>query len=1654
MKSLCMHAPSPMDAQTPHVPGCSLPLPPGLWQVLHINDAVWATTGGVGRAHRTFQKTDERKVADDFAYVPKLDCDDPVNKQTDGTPVPDCDSGTCRDRQGNSNCPPSADPIGVRSTHYFNAGIAVAEAGTIVRTMDGGYTWDCIRGPGAACSSQAGLPELNAVSVNVRLGGFGYDNTYYAEDTTSEVDGSDWTLLYASNEGGDKKPATGLDGVWWPDSFETYMEGFAVGRSGSIVRIENAGINRWDPFDLNDNRDDPKDLVEVDPQNADGSGCQTKKSINDVFFWNMHLAFFVGDQGYICRYGFDIQTEESTRGPGTWISDVLDGTIALKWDLQGADEQGLQWGKIVDNKDYMYSDLKSIFCLQYDDLQAESWSNTQMDATQGITYSQHVTCFAVGTHPGRPGTTSAILRYSSQAVQISTDPTQPEFREEAAWQPQNSGTDEVLNDVYCVKTKDKYGKFVASDNLFCYAVGNNGEIRFTSNGGASPWRSRFSGVQENLRKVVIIGVTPGDAANENDGGGEQAVAVGDNGRVIRTNDGGITWEKLERVTPEHLVAVQFNAFDDYSYANAVDSEYLSDDSLLFEGDNNYLLPFGNGVATGVVLFNWMQKTGACGVGSPNSGTATNRFYDCKKPEVSVVLRTNCQSTLTSTHWRCAAECVDKTATVPVALDSTLVSAEMWTEYFGNQVSQEASGTSLYARLSACDEVWTIGHGQQWHEDTRETRAYQSVVVDDTLLEVQESEDVKAIRPAHELCMYGWPRHLYRMEEGNRRKAISNVSSIARQQSEFTFLGRLRYSKANCTLMGGRFYDAETHYLPDCVFEFGELRKCPSWEVHGMGHTADSFNAPKATKIPFVNFSVITDPCNDGWFGVTCEDFASSDAMPGAIDNKTVTQIWLYSNNLQGEVPTLIRDLVSIRSLSLGSNRLIGAIPSKVWANMSHLKYLSLAENSLTGAIPDALGDLATLEELRLHGNQLTGNIPSEFGRLQALQSLSFHANSLFGTVPSELGDLSSLQYLWMSSNNLTGALPSELGRLDHLRYLWFANNSITSLPEEIGHLSSLRSLDGSNNSVADRLPYTIGQLRNLRVLKFGHNRIRATLPDALGSCTSLVLLELQHNQLVGPVPASFGLLQELTSLDLSHNLLERELPVSIEGMRSLQVLQLQNNNLEGGLPPSIGTLRRLQKLNIASNRLSLPLPDELADCDQLEMIDLQSNEITGPLPSGIWRLQMLEYLYMTNNQLVGPVPEGIGFLGQIRELRLEANRIDGTLPPTIGDAATLEVIRADKNQLSGSLPSTIGKLRNVLNLDLHDNKLVGTIPPAISGMESVVRLYLQQNQLEGQIPVTLGDSPGQNDSSVPLASLQELKLSSNKISGTIPPSLGKLYSLHHLAIDSNQITGSIPDELGFLSQRLQLLHLQNNRLDGLLPTFFRQADFRAVAINLAANPFWCPLPAWPALNGTASCVHCPNDLYLEDDHRTCSDHGVCINGRSCRCDPMWEGETCDLLRCPNECNQHGDCINEKQPEMCVLSNIDEESEANASTRVEVTEGMCTELSDSCVQAYHDCPDKGISIQVDSTGIVIAVEARHNQIVFARCICKDAWSGNDCTMPPLPPPTVEPWPDPYAGFDFSVEESPGSRRAVSRSATQTGASIGLAVMTAVGIARRP
>ncbi len=113
---------------------------------------------------------------------------------------------------------------------------------------------------------------------------------------------------------------------------------------------------------------------------------------------------------------------------------------------------------------------------------------------------------------------------------------------------------------------------------------------------------------------------------------------------------------------------------------------------------------------------------------------------------------------------------------------------------------------------------------------------------------------------------------------------------------------------------------------------------------------------------------------------------------------------------------------------------------------------------------------------------------------------------------------------------------------------------------------------------------------------------------------------------------------------------------------------------------------------------------------------------------------------------------------------------------------------------------------SVTDLNLKSNRLSGSIPPTLGNLANLILLDLESNQLSGSVPTELGN----------LSNLTFLNLQRNQLSGSIPTELGKLSNLTWLGLHYNQLSGSIPTELGQLSN-LQRLWLQSNRLSGAIP---------------------------------------------------------------------------------------------------------------------------------------------------------------------------------------------------------------------------------------------
>nr|QZL10981.1 leucine-rich repeat receptor-like protein [Nicotiana benthamiana] len=96
---------------------------------------------------------------------------------------------------------------------------------------------------------------------------------------------------------------------------------------------------------------------------------------------------------------------------------------------------------------------------------------------------------------------------------------------------------------------------------------------------------------------------------------------------------------------------------------------------------------------------------------------------------------------------------------------------------------------------------------------------------------------------------------------------------------------------------------------------------------------------------------------------------------------------------------LVRILTVYTAIDLSSNRFEGQIPS-IMGDLIALRVLNLSHNRLQGRIPPSLGDLTLVESLDLSVNQLVGKIPEQLAsQITCLEVLNLSYNHLEGCIP-------------------------------------------------------------------------------------------------------------------------------------------------------------------------------------------------------------------------------------------------------------------------------------------------------------------------------------------------------------------------------------------------------------------------------------------------------------------------------------------------------------------------------------------------------------------------------------------------------------------------------------------------------------------------------
>ncbi|XBI59481.1 hypothetical protein VPH35_040534 [Triticum aestivum] len=464
--------------------------------------------------------------------------------------------------------------------------------------------------------------------------------------------------------------------------------------------------------------------------------------------------------------------------------------------------------------------------------------------------------------------------------------------------------------------------------------------------------------------------------------------------------------------------------------------------------------------------------------------------------------------------------------------------------------------------------------------------------------------------------------------------------------------------------------------------------------------------------------------------------------------------------------------------------------------LPRLRYLDLSLASLGGGSLEFIGACVSLELLALNNNNITGGFQdAAFNNLRNLRELSMSMSGLNGNLPASLFALPHLKILDLSQNLFDGHIP------------------ISSSPGPI----SLEVLDLSYNDLSGNLPVTaFKNIRNLSLLGSGFLPV-----SSIFALPHLKFLDLSYNNFEGGFPVNFSLE-----------------PVSLE------VLNLESNNMSGALPTerAFENLRNLRHLYLSYNQFSGSIPTlAFENLQNLRELSLGSNQFNGNIPALLFSLPHIELLNLSSNFFSGPIPinPSLNISLSLKSLQFSQNNLSGRLSFTwLGSLTKLEVIDlsgnanlvVDVNILGGTPPF---QLKQLLLSGCDLDKRIIAEPRFLRMQRHLEVLDLSNNNLSGSMPNWLFTKE---------ATLQELHLGNNSLTGSLHPIWHTQSSLQIIDLHMNHITGQMPANISSMFPALDVLDFSNNNFFGHIPTSLCEIRIMVI-LDLSKNNFSGEVPA-------------------------------------------------------------------------------------------------------------------------------------------------------------------------------------------------------------------
>ncbi|KAI3769498.1 hypothetical protein L6452_00604 [Arctium lappa] len=634
--------------------------------------------------------------------------------------------------------------------------------------------------------------------------------------------------------------------------------------------------------------------------------------------------------------------------------------------------------------------------------------------------------------------------------------------------------------------------------------------------------------------------------------------------------------------------------------------------------------------------------------------------------------------------------------------------------------------------------------------------------------------------------------------------------------------------------------------------FTHDEECLSLYLFKQSFPHASFEAPGFRT--FDSWRITNNASNDGsdcclWDGVVCINEEEDGHVIG---------LDLSERFLRGHInsSSSLFNLVHLQTLNLAMNDFTESeIPSQI-SRLKQLRSLNLSDTGFSGQIPNEVSHLIQLSSLDLSWNPLKLQSPSLeklVQNLTGLEELDLSGVDISSSLPRFLANFSSLRSIKLENCFLQNEFPVAILQLPKLKFLDVASNSyLTGFLPEFHNNSLLEYLILNSTGFSGIIPKSIVNLNRLISLNLRSCSFLGIIPGSLANLTQLTHLDLTLNEFTGVVP-SLASLTKLTVLNLSgNNFEEGGLPDWLGKLTNLTTLILARMNLYGEIQPFLTNLTKLSRIWMGQNSLVGRIPSSFMNLTQLSNIDLSLNQLQGPISSSFSNFKSLQDLRLNDNNFSGKV-ELDWFIGlnKLEALIISHNKISfvATNNYTNGTLPELRMIDLESCNLK-EYPTFLRFQHKLRFLFLSHNNIHGLIPEWswINSQETLEMIDLSHNFITGFhqshyfLPLVrlklfiIGNNLLQGRLRIPPRTIEVYDVSNNYLEGEIPPLICELKSLRVLALSSNNITGILPPCFGSLSNSLFALDLSANNLQGTMMNSFTQ-DNQLKVIALSGNQF-------------------------------------------------------------------------------------------------------------------------------------------------------------------------------------------------------------------------